>query len=222
MIGIYCLDTDEFQFGQEQKTSVQKMIRRGFKQCKELLPGLPDIMNLTVFPHRTFNVIEVDGSGGYAAARNWLPLFMNPWHEKGFDWVVSNSLKGTLYHELHHVAANYTYADGYDDFVKESLQLAVYEGMAVAFERDFSGREVLWGEYDPDTIGQWLQDYKAAYKKDDYNFVHWNFQHPDGRKWIKYRVGTYIVDQAIKNNPGQTAATLASIPPKEIIKMAGF
>ncbi len=47
------------------------------------------------------------------------------------------------------------------------------------------------------------------------------YQHPDGRRWIGYRAGTYIADRAISES-GRSAAELVLIPNEEILKLAGI
>ncbi|MGH8532580.1 MAG: hypothetical protein ACREV1_07595 [Gammaproteobacteria bacterium] len=48
----------------------------------------------------------------------------------------------------------------------------------------------------------------------------WMFQHPDDRRWIGYRAGTYIADQAIAASD-RSAAELVLTPTDEILKIAG-
>lgn len=48
----------------------------------------------------------------------------------------------------------------------------------------------------------------------------WMFQHPDGRRWIGYRAGTYIADKAIRAS-GCSAAELAETPTDEFLRLAG-
>ena len=48
----------------------------------------------------------------------------------------------------------------------------------------------------------------------------WMFRHPDGRRWIGYRAGTYIADRAIAAS-GLSAAQLVLVPTDEILEMAG-
>ena len=52
-----------------------------------------------------------------------------------------------------------------------------------------------------------------------YNHPELFFQHPDGRRWIGYRAGTYLVDCAMRAS-GQTAAELAVTPTDEILALA--
>jgi hypothetical protein len=45
------------------------------------------------------------------------------------------------------------------------------------------------------------------------------FQHPDGRRWIAYKVGTYLVDRAIAAS-GKSSAELVLTPTREVLEMA--
>jgi hypothetical protein len=47
----------------------------------------------------------------------------------------------------------------------------------------------------------------------------WMVEHPDGRRWIGYRAGTFIADQAIAAS-GRTAAQLATMPTDEVLALA--
>jgi hypothetical protein len=47
----------------------------------------------------------------------------------------------------------------------------------------------------------------------------WLFRHPDGRRWIGYRVGTYLVDRAMRS-AGKNSAELVRVPAAAIVAMA--
>jgi uncharacterized protein YjaZ len=84
----------------------------------------------------------------------------------------------------------------------------VSEGLATAFERDAGGRLPPWGQY-PQEASAWVAELlqlplTAPYER-------WMFQHPDGRRRIGYRAGTYIADQAIAAS-GSSAADLVLVP----------
>jgi hypothetical protein len=44
------------------------------------------------------------------------------------------------------------------------------------------------------------------------------FKHPDGRLWIGYRAGTYLVDRAMAKS-GKTSVSLLTVPVQEIVEM---
>ena len=56
----------------------------------------------------------------------------------------------------------------------------------------------LWGLYDKKVIKDWVEEIRAlpdGIVNDEYLYLH-----SDGRKWIGYKVGTYIVDEAMKKS----------------------
>jgi uncharacterized protein YjaZ len=93
----------------------------------------------------------------------------------------------------------------------------VSEGLATAFERDFVGRTPPWGDYGEE-VRAWVSELLKLPPSAPYH--HWMFQHPDGRRWIGYRAGTYIADQAIARS-GRSAAQLVLTPTNEILAVAG-
>ncbi|MBW3589974.1 MAG: DUF2268 domain-containing protein [Actinobacteria bacterium] len=54
----------------------------------------------------------------------------------------------------------------------------------------------------------------------DAPYQQWMFSHPDGRRWIGYRTGTFIADQATLKS-GLSSAELVRTPTEEILKLSG-
>jgi uncharacterized protein YjaZ len=96
------------------------------------------------------------------------------------------------------------------------MDRVISEGMATAFERDFAGATYPWGQY-PDDVAAWVTELMALPK--DAPRDHWMSRHPDGRRWIGYKAGTYLVDRAIKAS-GKSAAELVSASTEDVIRMA--
>ena len=92
----------------------------------------------------------------------------------------------------------------------------ISEGMATAFQRDFAGSDPPFEEY-PSDVSSWVEELMALGPGARYD--HWMFDHPDGRQWIGYRAGTYLVDLAIRKS-GRSAAELVATPTDEIISIA--
>ena len=96
------------------------------------------------------------------------------------------------------------------------MDSVIHEGMATVFERDFAGADPLWGQY-PEDVSDWVEELMAlpeTASADD-----WMVRHPDGRRWIGYKAGAYLVDRAIGAS-GLSAAELVSVPPADVIRMA--
>jgi hypothetical protein len=89
-------------------------------------------------------------------------------------------------------------------------------GMAAAFERDSGGGNYPWGQYSGDMT--------AAVKElialpPDTDPGQWMFRHPDGRRWLGIRAGTYLVDRAMRTS-GKSAAELVSLSTEDVIRLA--
>jgi uncharacterized protein YjaZ len=81
-------------------------------------------------------------------------------------------------------------------------------GYATVFARVFGGDDAPWGRYDLETVSAWAAERRAG---PDGPQDHWFFQHPDGRRWIGYLVGTHLVDRAMAAS-GQTRRIPSAAP----------
>ncbi|WP_280564346.1 DUF2268 domain-containing putative Zn-dependent protease [Chromohalobacter sp. 48-RD10] len=161
-------------------------------------------------------VIPETGEMGMAIAPGRVGWTVDARLPVGVAAVARTQLRFTLFHELHHLVRGWVM---YGGAVRTSfMEGVVSEGLATVFERDFGGRETPWGQY-PDEIAQWVAELLELPMSASYE--HWMFQHPDGRRWVGYRAGTYIVDQAILAS-GLSAADLALVTSDEIIRMSGI
>jgi hypothetical protein len=89
-------------------------------------------------------------------------------------------------------------------------------GLAVAFERDFGGRTYPWAEYPPN-VEEWVKELEALPSSVERN--PWLFRHPDGRRWVGIRAGTYLADRAMGAS-GKSAAELVLTPTADVLRMA--
>jgi uncharacterized protein YjaZ len=180
-------------------------------EVRALLPMLAAELTLTV--STSAYVIPETGEVGASVAPGQIRWMVRPDDVAG---IAQRSLRFSLFHELHHNARGWCLNDPspFERFV----HAAIAEGMATAFERDAAGSAPLWGEY-PDDVDRWVEELLALPITADYG--HWIFQHPDGRRWIGYRAGTYITDRAMQAS-GRTAAELVNVPGDEVLALAGL
>ena len=211
MITLHFLDTDAHQFSTAERAEVTTLAVTAEPEVRALLPALRTRLNLVVSTGTS--VIPETGEVGSTTSPDTVHWTVDPGRDVCV--VAAEHLRHMLFHELHHCARllavpSYLTEDWYDG--------AVFEGLATVFERE-AGWSPPWGDYPTDEIAAWAAELFA--QPVDHTFNHWKFQHPDGRRWISYRVGTWVVDEAVQRS-GRSAAELVGEPTEAIVRQAGL
>ena len=136
---------------------------------------------------------------------------------RGVEDLVRERLRPTLYHELHHQARGWLLQGG-DKKGTTFMRAVVAEGLATAFERESGDAASPWGDY-PSDVRTWVDELLTLPLDADY--ARWMFQHPDGRRWIGYRAGTFIADEA-RRLSGRSAANLVTADAADVLRLAGI
>lgn len=214
MVVLLFLDTDDRQFfSGDARAAVREVCDATEAEVRALLPSLTETIELAV-QTGTF-VIPETGEVGMAAAPGRVNWTVDPSRPGGVVATVRSQLRFTLFHELHHLVRGRVMNGGQP--LTSFMDGVVSEGLATAFERDCGGRQPPWGDY-PEEVRTWVQELLILPLSAPY--YQWMFQHPDGRRWIGYRAGTYVADRAIAAS-GRSAAELVLTPTDEILKIAG-
>jgi uncharacterized protein YjaZ len=175
---------------------------------RQHLIDLPPELTLTVVADT--RVIPETGEGGSFGLPGRIYWIVDPAHAGGVGGVAQAWLRATLFHELYHLIRVRALRP------RSLVDRAINEGLATAFERDVAGAETLWGAY-PSEVPDWTREFLAL--PDDAPEEQWMFRHPDGRRWIGYKVGTYLADRA-REASGLSTAALATVPTDQIIDWA--
>lgn len=142
---------------------------------------------------------------------------VDPRRPGGPTEVARSQLRSTIFHEFHHTVRGHVFGD--TELSNSLIELAISEGMASVFERDAAGgRDVLWAQY-PKNVDDWVRELLAL--PDGTDLRPWLFEHHDGRRWIGYRSGAYLVDQAMALS-GLDSAALVHTSAADILEMAGY
>ena len=192
-----------------QNTYEQKVIE-AYKEASELLPDVSDHVNFFVQP-RTYDLIDETEDSGYTVNSELILLAFHP-KSKADKKILLDHIRPTVFHELNH-AARYNQGIWHETL----LEQAIMEGLATVFERDYAHVDPLWGKYDKAEAELWfreISEMKGGFKWDEYMY-----KHSDGRQWIGYKTGTYIVDEAIKYS-GKSVIDLTKMQCSEILKLA--
>jgi len=166
---------------------LEAKISRAFKKAKRILETLPDDVTI-VLQANEYDTIPETGDGGWAKNSRLILLTIDPGLPFGEEKILQG-ISNTVLHELNHAARFET-----GIFHTEFIDMAIFEGIATVFEREYGLIKPLWGEYEPNEVKQWLDEITEAGEVNHYEYM---FRHSDGRRWIGYKVGTYIVDTVL-------------------------
>jgi hypothetical protein len=209
------LDADDRRFFSDEARVVITEICSGTEpSIRALLPALTPNVELAV--QTGTMVIPETGEVGMALRLDRVNWTVDPSRSGGVVATARSQLRYTLFHELHHLVRGWVRFGGFHP--NSFMDGVISEGLATAFERDSGGRQPPWGEYS-ENVQSWVEELLQLPLTASYQ--HWMFRHPDGRRWIGYRAGTYIADQAIMAS-GCSAAQLVVTPTEEILKLAGL
>lgn len=186
-------------------------------ELRSLLPGLPEKIEIEF---DNTQLIPSDGTGGFALERDKILLAFDPNFSGDKDQQMCN-FKASLFHEGFHLLQGFV---GNDEDIKHvsALENAVYEGAATMFEMLRAGSNPPWGAY-PEDVQNWV-DELARLDNETYwkAWRQWKFYDPEtDRRYIMYRSGTYIVEQALKNS-GKSIEELAVLGPMDIFELSGL
>lgn len=185
-------------------------IQNSFDEVIKLLPFGAKNTNFFVQP-RTYALIDSTGDNARTHNSEFIELAFDPTrNDKGLS-VILKGVKPSVFHEMNH-AARYNIPIYHKTFIDSCIM----EGLATVFSRDYAHEKAPWAVY-PKNVNEWIVEIIS--KNDLFNWTYYSFDNPDGRKWIAYKVGTYIVDRAIKKS-GKTVIELTKMECSEIAELA--
>jgi len=200
------LPPDRYAFSQAERVAIQEVADAAARDVRVVLPALPRPLKLVVRPGN--DVIPETGENATAV----LPASVYWTFDADRDVLstIRAELRPTLFHEFHHLA-RMTHVP-----TRSLMDAVVREGLATAFERDFGKANLPWGIAPPELM-DWTRE--LLLQPETAEREPWLFQHPDGRRWIGIRVGTFLVDRATKAS-GRSAAEMVALPTEEILRWA--
>lgn len=208
---------DEHVFADNEKKLINEIIINSEKEVRQLLPHLPnDIEVLVTIIDRNIDI--VGGVTGRTESNVPALVFIeiSKVFPGGISAAASAGLRSTLFHEFHHLARGWAIKD---NKYEQGIDIAaVNEGLAVVFSEEFTKVKFEANGY-PKEVDSWVEEILALPKNASYQ--KWMFQHPDGRTSIGYRAGNFIIRQAMANSD-KDILELSRNEPEEILKLAGY
>jgi uncharacterized protein YjaZ len=194
-------------------------------ELKELLPTLPQDVttefvydsNIDDMPDSTEDTLHI-GVGGSTVTASRIKLTIDPSkiNTPGYNKLI----KATFFHEHFHIARGYNHQDSKGLSLLDS---AIEEGAATKFEMITVGSKPWWGKYqDRETMLDRVNEIKNTVVDEHTDWNKWKFYDPEtDRHWILYRVGSFIVDEALTNS-GLKIQDLAVMTREEILEKANL
>ena len=216
MIVVVFLDTEKYVFTQVERSCIQTVSEAAEHEVREWLPQLATKVELVVEVGTTV-IPETGETGRTLSGEQQVTWTVNPFRVEGVMAIASAHLRSTLIHELNHVVRTQGKSKA-ELWQRQLMDYVVSEGLATAFAREVSGQLPLWGQH-PDNVHNWVEELLAL--PPDTSRQEWMFKHPDGRRWIVYKSGTYLVDRAVAAS-GLSFSVLTETPTSEIVELAGF
>ena len=204
------IETEGVRFDREERATIQREANQASIEVRRLLPELPRPLLLQVRGGTEHDVIPETGETAQATPPGTVTWTIDAKRPGGIVALVKTQLRPTLFHEFHHLARRARVPQG------SLMEEVVSEGLATAFERNAAGVPPPWGQY-PKEAPAWVAELSALPK--DARRDHWLFRHPDGRRWIGLRAGTFLADEATRKT-GKSAAALAQVPTDELLRMS--
>ncbi len=197
----------------EAWSTINTIVDEAEPAIRRLLPTLEREIYLIINPSKL--VLPDTGDGGFTLGPHCIRWDVDP--DRGIASVARLHLRRTLFHECHHAVRLQRRPEEAE--VVDWPTVAVFEGLASVFELAAGGERLPYQEYDEETIAAWTSELFA--QQVDENWPQWKFEHPDGRRNIAYRVGTWIADRAVRSS-GRSAADLVWEAPADVVELAGI
>ncbi|HVH42397.1 MAG TPA: DUF2268 domain-containing putative Zn-dependent protease [Labilithrix sp.] len=191
-----------------EEANLQEVADTAFRDARAALEGLPP--RLTLIVRFGKDVIPETGESGAAGFPGNVGLTLDP--DRDVLATIRRFVRPCLLHELHHLARRSRVQTP-----QRSLEHVISEGLATAFERDLEKSTPPWGQHPPE-ITAWAREVLEHPEADSET---WFREQPDGRRWVGYQVGTFLVDRASLASK-MSAAELVFVPAEDVLRLAHF
>lgn len=207
----------EFKVSENTFKKIHELTWQAENELKKLLP-LSDSISI-IITIDSVNVIQETGNSGFPLAKNKISWTVDPTNLLGLDSIIYQHYKSTLYHECNHLARNWTSESSRKS--NNFMDAVIAEGLATCFEKAFASKKPLWAQYNSGEIEGWVEELLQLQPSAYSNYYNWMFKHQDGRKWVGYKAGTYIVEKAMLRSK-LSLSELTILPTKDILRLAGY
>lgn len=212
-------ESGEFSLSESEKQHIISVIGESEAEVRELLKGLPDTIEVTVrVMNRNVDIVGgVTGRADEHKPVGKIIVEISNVYPGGIEKAADDGLKTVIFHEFHHLTRGWSI---YQNEFEPGIPIAaVNEGLAVVFAEEYTGVIQEANGY-PEEAREWALELLEL--PADAEYSKWvSGIHPDGRRFIGYRTGNYLIRTAMQNS-GMSILELSALSPDEIISLAGF
>ena len=120
-----------YAFSATERRTIARIAGLAALEARRSLPALAPQITLQVQSGK--DVIPELGATAAVAGSEWVRWTVDPDHPGGVVKIAESHLRGTLFHEFHHLVRSSTVS------YHTLMDHVISEGLATAFERDFAG-----------------------------------------------------------------------------------
>jgi hypothetical protein len=199
---------DGHRFSQTERDLIQHIADSTAIEVGQLLPTLPTQLILKVQAGKVVN--PYTGEAASVVRPNTVHWTVDPHGSGGVSGIAEAELRRSLFPVWHYLVRTQTLNS---NLLMDQL---IAQGMALVFARDFAGAPTAPVE-PTEGVAAWASEAIALPSNAPLN--QWMDRHPEGRRSIGLRVGTYFVDRAIKAS-GKSSAELVATSTQDVLRMA--
>lgn len=201
-------------FASEEKCQIENSIREIADRAVNLLE-IKGVINITVYPF-VWYMLGKPWVGGVTKSKEWFELTVPP------KIYLPDDLEGIVYHELHHIAREYSYYTEIGGH-KSLLNSIFSEGLATVFEMEQVPSRIpvcIRNDYDILELKKWFPELREKMWSSNYSHETW-FLGKGKPWWLGYRIGKYLVDQISIRHPNLSLISLARADVEELLELSG-
>lgn len=196
---------DGHRFSAEEQSTIETIVHDTVAEVRQLLPQLSN--QLTIRVHSGTTVMAETGGMAETSPPDVVYWTVDPSRAEGVVALAKRHLRATLFHEFHHLVRGEAHT---------LMDRVIAEGMATVFERDYADATPPWGNY-PRNVREWASEIMEL--PPDAPHEPWMSRHPDGRRWIGYKVGTALVDDAMRAS-NRSLVDLTPMSTEDVVALA--
>lgn len=194
----------------DERALVKTTVAEVAHTVRTLFPTLADSINISVVIVDR-DLSSVGGVAGRADAPGEVFIEISSTFPGGVVAAAQTGLSATLFHEFHHLVRGWTIAQ--NQFGPGIPTAMVNEGLASVFAETYSGTSFDLFDY-PGNARDWLDEIMSLPSDADYNT--WMNEHWDGRIAVGYRIGRFVVHEAMRRS-GRSILELSTLSPEQIL-----